>query len=43
MSQCPYCGHENIAGEDDCVECQQPLTFLSKPKANTPLEKSIRR
>lgn len=41
MSTCPYCGHENIDGADQCAECQEPLQFLSKPRAATPLEKRI--
>lgn len=26
MINCPYCGFENIAGDDLCEECGQPLT-----------------
>ena len=29
MIICPYCQAENIEGEDECVECNQPLTDLS--------------
>ena len=33
MINCPYCGCENIAGDDLCEECGQPLTetHLSTP------------
>lgn len=33
MINCPYCGYENIAGDDLCEECGQPLTetHLSTP------------
>lgn len=41
MNDCPFCGHHNIAGVDECAHCQQPLVFLSKPRAQTPLERSI--
>ncbi|HWB11971.1 MAG TPA: CBS domain-containing protein [Pirellulales bacterium] len=41
MTECPYCGVENIDGADHCEECQQPLDFLSKPRASTPIERSL--
>lgn len=41
MAECPYCGVENIDGADLCEECQQPLDFLSKPRASTPIERSL--
>jgi CBS domain-containing protein len=41
MTECPYCGVENIEGADHCEECQQPLGFLSKPRAATPIERSL--
>ncbi len=41
MNACPFCGHENIPGTDECSHCQQPLVFLSKPRARTSLERSI--
>ena len=41
MTECPYCGVENIEGADHCEECQQPLDFLSKPRASTPIERSL--
>jgi CBS domain-containing protein len=35
MTLCPYCGHENIKGEDECAECGQPLddAHLAPPKS----------
>jgi CBS domain-containing protein len=35
MILCPYCGCENIKGEDECAECGQPLddTHLTPPKS----------
>lgn len=41
MVNCPFCGHENIDGEDSCEQCQQPLEFLSKPQPGTGLERSL--
>lgn len=41
MTECPYCGVDNIDGADHCEECQQPLDFLSKPRASTPIERSL--
>jgi CBS domain-containing protein len=41
MTECPYCGVENIEGADHCDECQQPLDYLSKPRASTPIERSL--
>jgi predicted transcriptional regulator len=41
MAECPYCGVENIDGADLCDECQQPLDFLSKPRASTAIERSL--
>ncbi|HVX13129.1 MAG TPA: CBS domain-containing protein [Pirellulales bacterium] len=41
MAECPYCGVENIDGADLCDECQQPLDYLSKPRAGTPIERSL--
>ncbi|HEY5313565.1 MAG TPA: CBS domain-containing protein [Pirellulales bacterium] len=40
MVHCPFCGHENIDGEDSCQQCQQPLEFLSSPQ-HTGLERSL--
>jgi CBS domain-containing protein len=41
MNACPFCRHENIPGADECSHCLEPLVFLSKPQARTPLERSI--
>ena len=41
MTECPYCGIENIDGADHCEECQQPLDYLSKPRPATPIERSL--
>jgi CBS domain-containing protein len=41
MAECPYCGVENIDGADHCEECQQPLDYLSKPRASTAVERSL--
>ena len=39
MSACPSCGHDNIAGADECSHCQQTLVFLTKPHAKSVLER----
>ena len=31
---CPYCGHENIAGEDRCENCVAPLRAIDIPEAH---------
>ena len=41
MTECPYCGVDNIDGADHCEECQQPLDFLSKPRESTAIERSL--
>lgn len=41
MLTCPFCGEENIDGADDCQKCRQPLDFVSTPKPETALEKSL--
>ena len=41
MMNCPFCGHENIDGEDSCQQCQQPLEFLSSPQTHSGLERSL--
>ncbi|HEY2839233.1 MAG TPA: CBS domain-containing protein [Pirellulales bacterium] len=43
MVICPSCKAENIDGVDECDHCQQPLGFLSKPRAGSPIEHSILR
>jgi CBS domain-containing protein len=27
---CPHCGHDNIAGTDDCTNCKNDLTYLDQ-------------
>lgn len=41
MTECPYCGVENIDGADHCEECQQPLDYMSKPRAANAIERSL--
>jgi CBS domain-containing protein len=41
MIICPDCGHQNIPGADECEECQQSLSPLSKPKPRTNVEKGL--
>lgn len=41
MNDCPFCGHHNLAGADECAHCQQPLVFLSKPRPRTFFERSL--
>lgn len=41
MLICPFCKAENIDGVDECEHCQQPLGFLSKPRAASTIEHSI--
>jgi CBS domain-containing protein len=43
MTDCPYCGHENIDGADECDACQQPLYHLSKPQPRSPLERAVQK
>ena len=40
-NSCPYCGHVNIEGVDECEACGQSLTTLSKSRHATDVEKSI--
>lgn len=41
MITCPFCGHQNIDGVDDCEKCLQSIAFLTKPKASSLLEQRI--
>jgi CBS domain-containing protein len=43
MSACPSCGHDNIAGADECSHCQQTLVFLTKPHAKSVLERNLQK
>ena len=38
---CPSCGSENIEGLDQCEQCGQSITVLSKPRPSNAVEKSI--
>jgi CBS domain-containing protein len=38
---CPACQTENIAGSDNCAECQTDLRDLDVSVATTPLDKSL--
>jgi len=39
--KCPFCGHENIAGNDDCAKCHADLTHLDAPQAQSTIERLI--
>lgn len=41
MSVCPFCGHPNVPGADECDECGHSLTPLSRPQPNSSLEWKI--
>jgi CBS domain-containing protein len=41
MASCPNCGHENIAGTDQCEKCNSSLSSLSKPRPTSRIEKSV--
>jgi len=41
MVTCPFCKEENIDGVDECEQCQQPLGFLSKPRASSHVAHSL--
>lgn len=38
---CPFCGYENIAGAEECAECQASLSDDALPSARTAVEHSI--
>ena len=38
---CPFCGHENLEGADQCASCQMDLQPLARPEPETPLEDSL--
>ena len=40
---CPSCGHDNIAGDDECVKCRADLTHLDEPAAQSDMERLIMR
>ena len=39
--KCPFCGHHNIAGADDCEDCGEDLTAFDGVRPATRLEKSL--
>lgn len=41
MAICPFCHEQNIDGADECEHCQQPIGFLTKPRAGSRLEHSL--
>jgi CBS domain-containing protein len=41
MINCPFCGHEEIEGVDQCNECGHSLTDDSRPEPATEVERSI--
>ena len=38
---CPSCGHDNLPGAEDCVDCQEPLSQLDRPQAVRGMQKKI--
>lgn len=38
---CPSCGFENIAGADQCAECESDLTDLDVPVGKTAIERRV--
>ncbi len=40
MTDCPFCGAENIPGIDDCEQCGQPLSHVHAQALN-PVERSL--
>lgn len=43
MTDCPFCGAENIEGADQCQQCEQPLDFLSMPAPQSEVERGLMR
>ncbi len=41
MTDCPFCGYENIEGEDVCEQCEQPLTDLYLHTPATAVERGL--
>ncbi len=41
MTLCPFCGHQNLPGADECDECRHSLTHLSRPRPRSEAEKRI--
>jgi CBS domain-containing protein len=38
---CPNCGHDNLPGSEECSRCQQDLTQLDQPIAQSTVERSL--
>lgn len=38
---CPHCGWDNLPGNELCSNCQQDLTPLDRPVANSRVERSL--
>jgi CBS domain-containing protein len=43
MTNCPFCGAENIEGADQCQQCEQSLDFLSMPAPQSDVERGLLR
>ena len=41
--KCPFCNAENMDGVDVCEDCQEPLDFMSQPRATSDLETHLLR
>ena len=39
--KCPFCAHDNIEGEDQCVRCQADLTHAGDPSATPDIEHEL--
>ncbi len=38
---CPYCGHQNLDGLDNCEDCQQDLGFFDVPTPTSGLQQHL--
>jgi CBS domain-containing protein len=43
MTICPYCGSDNIQGDDECAACGQPLDDLHLAPPTSAVERSLLR
>ena len=43
MMLCPYCGHENIEGVDECEHCECSLADVELLVPATPVERDLLR
>lgn len=39
--KCPFCGHHNLAGDDDCADCGEDLTAFDGVRPHGAFEKSL--